>query len=32
MFPGSGPVQVQEDLHLAFEVESMKDFQNHLIL
>ena len=30
-FPGSGPVKVQEDLmHLAFEVESMKDFQNHL--
>ena len=30
-FPGSGPVQVQEDLmHLAFEVESMKDFQKHL--
>ena len=30
-FPGSGPVHVQEDLmHLAFEVESMKDFQKHL--
>ena len=30
-FPGSGPVQVQEDLmHLAFEVESMKAFQEHL--
>ena len=30
-FPGSGPVQVQEDLmHLAFEVESMEDFQKHL--
>ena len=30
-FPGSGPVQVQEDLmHLAFEVESMKAFQKHL--
>jgi len=30
-FPGSGPVQVQEDLmHLAFEVDSMDDFANHL--
>ena len=30
-FPGSGPVQVQEDLmHLAFEVESMAKFQEHL--
>jgi lactoylglutathione lyase len=30
-FPGSGPVKVQEDLmHLAFEVESMKEFQKHL--
>jgi lactoylglutathione lyase len=30
-FPGSGPVNVQEDLmHLAFEVESMKAFQEHL--
>ena len=30
-FPGSGPVQVQEDLmHLAFEVESMDDFANHI--
>ncbi len=30
-FPGSGPVKVQEDLmHLAFEVESMKAFQDHL--
>jgi len=30
-FPGSGPVQVQEDLmHLAFEVESMDAFQKHL--
>jgi len=30
-FPGSGPVQVQEDLmHLAFEVESMEAFQKHL--
>ena len=30
-FPGSGPVQVQEDLmHLAFEVESMEAFQDHL--
>lgn len=30
-FPGSGPVVVQEDLmHLAFEVESMQNFQNHI--
>ena len=30
-FPGSGPVVVQEDLmHLAFQVESMSDFQIHL--
>lgn len=30
-FPGSGPVEVQEDLmHLAFEVESMTKFQEHL--
>ena len=30
-FSGSGPVKVQEDLmHLAFEVESMKAFQEHL--
>ena len=30
-FPGSGPVKVQEDLmHLAFEVESMAKFQEHL--
>ena len=30
-FPGSGPVKVQEDLmHLAFEVDSMVDFQTHL--
>ena len=30
-FPGSGSVQVQEDLmHLAFEVESMDEFANHL--
>ncbi len=29
-FPSSGPVVVQEDLmHLAFEVESMQDFQKH---
>lgn len=31
-FPGSGPVQVQEDLmHLAFEVASMEAFQKHLM-
>lgn len=30
-FPGSGPVQVQPDLtHLAFEVDSLDDFANHL--
>jgi len=30
-FPGSGPVQVQEDLmHLAFEVESIEEFAKHL--
>jgi len=30
-FPGSGPVQVQEDLmHLAFEVDSMETFGEHL--
>lgn len=30
-FPGSGPVVVQEDLmHLAFEVESMQNFQKHI--
>ena len=30
-FPGSGPVEVQEDLmHLAFQVESMADFAKHL--
>jgi lactoylglutathione lyase len=30
-FPKSGPVQVQEDLvHLAFEVESMDAFAEHL--
>jgi len=30
-FPGSGSVHVQEDLmHLAFEVDSMDDFANHL--
>jgi len=30
-FPGSGSVQVQEDLmHLAFEVESMEEFARHL--
>ena len=30
-FPGSGSVQVQEDLmHLAFEVENMDEFANHL--
>jgi len=30
-FPRSGPVKVQEDLmHLAFEVESMEAFQEHL--
>jgi lactoylglutathione lyase len=30
-FPGSGPVQVQPDLtHLAFEVESLEKFGQHL--
>lgn len=30
-FPGSGPVQVQEDLmHLAFEVQSMDEFADHI--
>ncbi len=30
-FPASGPVQVQPDLtHLAFEVESLEDFGQHL--
>lgn len=30
-FPGSGPVQVQPDLvHLAFEVESLDAFAEHL--
>ena len=30
-FPGSGPVQVQADLtHLAFEVDSLVDFEQHL--
>ncbi len=30
-FPASGPVQVQPDLtHLAFEVDSLKDFGQHL--
>ena len=30
-FPGSGPVQVQADLtHLAFEVESLEAFGQHL--
>ena len=30
-YPGSGSVQVQEDLmHLAFEVESMEAFAKHL--
>ncbi len=30
-FPGSGPVQVQPDLtHLAFEVESLEAFGQHL--
>ena len=29
-FPGSGTVEVQEDLmHLAFEVESMIEFESH---
>src|SRR4030095_4562562 len=30
-YPGSGPVQVQPDLtHLAFEVESLAEFEKHL--
>jgi lactoylglutathione lyase len=30
-FPGSGPVQVQPDLtHLAFEVDDLAEFQQHL--
>lgn len=30
-FPGSGVVEVQEDLmHLAFEVENMDVFENHI--
>ena len=30
-FPGSGPVQVQADLtHLAFEVDSLDEFERHL--
>ena len=30
-FPGSGPVQVQADLtHLAFEVDSLVEFERHL--
>jgi len=30
-FPASGPVHVQPDLtHLAFEVDSLKDFSKHL--
>lgn len=30
-FPGSGPVQVQPDLtHLAFEVDNLEEFGNHL--
>jgi lactoylglutathione lyase len=30
-FPNSGPVQVQTDLtHLAFEVDSLEEFGNHL--
>jgi len=31
-FPGSGPVQVQADLtHVAFEVDSLADFEKHLV-
>ena len=31
-FPGSGPVQVQADLtHLAFEVDSLEEFERHLM-
>ncbi len=30
-FPGSGPVEVQEDLmHLAFEVEDINEFAEHI--
>ena len=30
-FPGSGPVQVQPDLtHLAFQVDSLAEFEKHL--
>ena len=30
-FPAAGPVQVQPDLtHLAFEVDSLKEFAKHL--
>jgi lactoylglutathione lyase len=30
-FPGSGPVEVQEDLmHLAFEVEDIQEFAKHI--
>ena len=30
-FPGSGTVEVQEDLmHLAFEVKSMREFSEHI--
>ncbi len=30
-YPASGPVQVQPDLtHLAFEVESLEEFEKHL--
>lgn len=30
-FPGSGPVQVQADLtHLAFEVDNLDEFREHL--
>lgn len=30
-FPGSGPVQVQPDLtHLAFELDSLAEFEKHL--
>lgn len=31
-FPASGPVQVQPDLtHLAFEVDSLLEFEKHLV-
>jgi len=31
-FPNSGPVQVQPDLtHLAFEVDSLTEFEKHLV-